>query len=258
MGQKSIFITGAANGIGRSTALHFARRGWFTGLADIDRNGLEQIATQIGRENCSLHPLDVTQPVATQNALRNFTELTGGRLHVLFNNAGIIHVGPFDSHTYEDYRRLIEVNVQGVINCTLSALPYLKQTAGARIINTSSAAALYGNPEIPVYAASKMAVRALTEGWSVAFRKYDIRVSDIMPIYVRTRMVDDYHHEYQNLQPHKITLRPEDVATVVWKAVHRYKLHWLIGQDTKVFARLLQWLPQPLVEPVLRMILKYK
>ena len=92
----------------------------------------------------------------------------------------------------------------------------------------------------------------------MAFQKYNIRVSDIMPIFVRTRMVDDYHQGYQNLQPQKVRLQPEDVAAIVWKAVHRYRLHWLIGRDTRLFARLLQWLPQPFVEPVLKNILKYE
>lgn len=258
MDQKSIFITGAANGIGRAAALHFAANGWFTGLADIDQAGLDALATEIGPKRCSVHRMDVTQPTEIQAALQAFANRTEGLLHVLFNNAGIIHVGPFDSHTHEDYQNLVEINLLGVIHTTLAALPYLKRTPGARIINTSSAAAIYGNPEIPVYAASKMGVRSLTEGWSVAFRKHDIRVSDIMPIFVRTRMVDDYHHEYANLQPDKVTLRPEDVAKIVWRAAHRYKLHWLIGWETKAYARLLQWLPQPLVEPVLRMVLKYE
>ena len=257
MNKKCVFITGAANGIGRATARLFAQKGWFVGMADIDLQGLEKLAAELGSESCFFQQTDICKPVEVAKSVAAFAKKTKDQLHLLFNNAGIIYVGEFESHSYEDYHNLIQVNLLGVINTTLAALPLLKKTTQARIINTSSAAALYGNPEISVYAASKMGVKGLTEGWSVAFRKYDIRVSDIMPIFVRTRMVDDYFHEYQNLQPEKVNLKAEDVAAAVWKATHTYKLHWLIGWETKAYARLLQWLPQIFVEPLLKNILKY-
>lgn len=257
--QKTIFITGAAQGIGRTTALMFAARGWFVGLFDVNKEGLEILAEQIGKENCCYMAIDVTEPESVKAAVELFSFRTRGRFDVLFNNAGIVEVGEFETIDIEVHRRIVEVNLLGVVNCITLALPYLKENkSGAKIINMSSASAIYGNPEISVYAATKSAVKSLTEGLNIALEKYNIKVCDILPIYVKTNMVKDFYEKYRNLKLEKVKLTAEDVAETVWKAVHKNRIHWLVGTDTKLFFFLAKLLPTSIVKMMTKKILKYE
>ncbi|SFE97082.1 SDR family oxidoreductase [Thermoflexibacter ruber] len=257
--QKTIFITGAAQGIGRTTALMFAARGWFVGLFDVNKEGLEILAEQIGKENCCYIAMDVTEPESVKAAVELFIFRTRGRFDVLFNNAGIVEVGDFETINIEVHRRIVEVNFLGVVNCITFALPYLKENkSGAKIINMSSASAIYGNPEISVYAATKSAIKSLTEGLNIALEKYNIKVCDILPIYVKTNMVRDYYQKYRNVKLEKVKLTAEDVAETVWKAAHKNRLHWLVGTDTKLFFFLAKLLPTSIVKMMTKKILKYE
>ena len=95
--KKSIFITGAASGIGRETALLFGKKGWFVGIVDVNEEGLKTLQSEIGEANCFSKFMDVTDSESVQKALTAFTEKTGGQLDVIFNNAGIIEFGHFES-----------------------------------------------------------------------------------------------------------------------------------------------------------------
>ena len=156
---RSIFITGAAAGIGRATARHFARRDWFVGLHDIDGAGLAQLADELravhGAPTVTTGELDVTDPDQFNDAVQAFLAVSGGRLDVLFNNAGILKMGNFDQVDPALQRKTVDVNVNGVINGVAAGLDALKATAtkygDARIINTASASAVYGIPELTVY-----------------------------------------------------------------------------------------------------------
>ncbi|GAB4184772.1 MAG: SDR family oxidoreductase [Thermoflexibacter sp.] len=257
--QKTIFITGAAQGIGKTTALMFAARGWFVGLFDVNKEGLEILAEQIGKENCCYMAIDVTEPESVKAAVELFIFRARGRFDVLFNNAGIVEVGDFETIDIESHRRIVEVNLLGVVNCITFALPYLKENkSGAKIINMSSASAIYGNPEISVYAATKSAIKSLTEGLNIALEKYNIKVCDILPIYVKTNMVTDYYQKYRNVKLEKVKLTAEDVAETVWKAAHKNRLHWLVGTDTKLFFFLAKLLPTSIVKMMTKKILKYE
>ena len=94
-GRKSIFITGAASGIGKATAKLFADRSWFVGLYDINEAGLKEVVDEIGAENCISARLDVRSRDDWAAAMKDFGEATDGRMDVLFNNAGIGRHGWF-------------------------------------------------------------------------------------------------------------------------------------------------------------------
>src|SRR5690349_20738010 len=113
-GRKAIFITGAASGIGRATALLFAGNGWFVGGYDRNTEGLKALAAEIGAANCITGELDVTDKPAFEAALAGFAAETGGRLDLLFNNAGIGRRGPFDQQPFEDILEVVRVNLIGV------------------------------------------------------------------------------------------------------------------------------------------------
>lgn len=242
MDRKSIFVTGAASGIGRETALLFAQKGWFVGITDIDAGGLATLETEIGSENCHREQLDVTDPENTRAALEAFARQAGGRMNLLFNNAGMVKFGRFEDVDLPVYHQIVEVNLKGILNCTHYALPYLKTTTGARIISMASTSAVYGVPELSVYSATKRAVLALTEALDLELEKYGIIVSDILVPYVNTPFLDGQEEVY-SIRKMGIKIEPVTVAHTVWKAAHQKKLHWKIGLPTYVLSAIFWLLP---------------
>ena len=111
-GRKSIFITGAASGIGLACAKRFASAGWFVGLSDIDKAGLKAALDAIGPGNGSIHPLDVRDREGWANALGEFGRETGGKADVLLNNAGVARFGVLEDLSDGDCDIQIDVNIR--------------------------------------------------------------------------------------------------------------------------------------------------
>lgn len=241
MAKKTIFITGAASGIGRETALLFARNGWYVGAADVNAHGLTVLASRLGEENCSTHIMDVTDCDAYCQAIEVFVAKTGGRIDVLFNNAGILQMGANESISLERQRRIVDININGVLNGIHLALHYLKCTPGAHIVTMCSSSSSYGTPELAVYSATKHAVRALTEALDIELERYGIVVSDIIVPYVNTGMVTEVDRLAHSVTTVGINVQPDQVATTVWRAAHGRKIHWKVHYSTHVFGGLF-WL----------------
>lgn len=248
--QKTIFITGAASGIGAETARFFAEKGWFCGLYDIDPVGLANIAGEVGAENCHAAHLDVRNRDNWKAAIRGFSESTRGQMHVLFNNAGIGRHGWFEAINGEDNDAVIDINVKGVINGVQAALPLLKATDNATIINTASTAGIVGAPRLAVYSASKFAVRGLTEALDAEFRDLGIRVKSLMPWFVDTPILDmgDSQHANQKmadeLRASGTRVYPVSMAAErVWEAVNGKDIHYMVGKDAERARFMSRWLP---------------
>ncbi len=233
---RSVFITGAAAGIGKAIAEHLHGQGWFVGLYDIDNKGVTKLASELG-ERCLAGALDVTDDDAWQAQLERFVTAAGGRLDALINNAGIIASGPFESIPMARHKAIADINFTGVMNGCHAALPYLKQTADSCVINMASASAIYGQPSLASYAASKFAVRGFTEGLNLEWQAHGIRVVDVWPIFVQTAMVENMNAK--SIQTMGVKLGPADVAKVVEKAIKAgpksSKVHWIVGTDAKLF-----------------------
>src|SRR5206468_2381539 len=138
---RAIFITGAASGIGRETALLFARRGWRVGATDMNEAGLDALATEVGGERWRTARLDV--------------------------------------------------------------------------------------PDLATYSATKFFIRGLTEALNLELERHGIVVSDLMPLYVDTPMVRDQAYRAGSLETFGARLKPEEIAEIVWQAVHGHKVHWV-------------------------------
>jgi len=241
--MKTIFITGAANGIGRATAELFWQQGWFVGAYDLDASRVMSWAAEKG-ERVIAGALDVTDATQWAPAIASFLAASEGRLDVLLNNAGILADGPFSDIPLEQQHAIIDVNVKGVMNGCYAAKPHLQ--AGARVISLCSASALYGAASVATYSASKFAVRGLTEALQVEWHADGIHVCDLMPIFVRTAMVDSMTkvHSTKTLGVH---LTAETVAATVLRAAteRRPQIHYLVGAQTRqlqIAARLLpEW-----------------
>ena len=244
--MKSIFITGAAQGIGKATAERFAREGWFVGLYDVNAEALDVLHTQLGAGRCIAESLDVTDAAAWQGALERFWNAAGGRLDVLLNNAGIAKSGAFQDIPLAAHHAIVEVNLKGVINGCHCGFEYLRRTEGSRLINLASASAIYGAADLASYSATKFAVRGLTEALDLEWRELGIRVSDLWPIFVQTAMVDGL--SLASIRSMGVSLTPNDVANTVWKAAnHRgHRVHWLVGAQTHGMYRAACFLPDRL------------
>lgn len=189
--RKAVFITGAASGIGLGTAQRFAKEGWFVGLADVNAAGLKAALDSIGGPpNGATYLLDVRDRSAWDDALSVFVAASGGRLDVLINNAGIASFGYLEDQSEDEVTRQLDINIKGVINGARAGLAHLKQTPGSQLINISSCASIYGAPKLSVYAATKFAVRGLSEALDIEFSRFGVGVKCIMPFFINTPILD--------------------------------------------------------------------
>ncbi len=241
---KRVFISGAAQGIGEAIARLFAQQGWTVGIYDVNQQQAETLVKEVG-QSAKAGYLDVSHYDQWQVALKNFTDWAGG-LDLLVNNAGILYSGDFEKTGIDQHHRTIDVNVKGVLNGCHAALPYLKQQKNARVINLSSASAIYGQADLVSYSASKFAVRGITEALDIEWAKYGIRVLDIMPLFVNTKMVTNM--EAGSIKNMGVHLQASDVAAaVLHAATSRQPLlatHHPVGLSTQVMYRLSGLSPQ--------------
>lgn len=246
MAKQTIFITGAASGIGRATAKLFAERGWFVGAADLDSKGLDSLRTEIGAENCFIATLDVTDKDAFDEVIQAFGEATDGRLDILYNNAGIGVTGFFEDIPFEKTLDVVRVNLIGVLNGIHAALPLLKQTPNSLCFSTSSSAATYGAPRLAVYAATKFAVKGLTEALAVELSRCGVRAADVLPGLIDTPILRNsplyVEGEVQPNEGRTIganaptegpfrLIQPVEVAQAVWDAYDSARMHWYVPDE---------------------------
>lgn len=244
MNRKSIFITGAGQGIGKATAERFAREGWFVGLYDVNAVAVNELSQQIGSDRSLAASLDVRDAEQWKTALESFWNGAGQRLDVLLNNAGIATSGAFQDIPLTDHHAIVDVNLNGVINGCHTSFPYLRRTQGARLINLSSASAIYGAAELASYSSTKFAVRGLTEALDLEWRELGIRVCDIWPLFVHTKMVDGL--SLNSMKSLGVRLTAEDMATTIWKAANHnggHRVHWRVGAQTHAMYQATCFLP---------------
>lgn len=243
MSRPAIFITGAAAGIGRATAEKFASEGWFVGLYDIAGGAVEALRAQLGPDQTCGGPLDVTDAAAFSAALAAFWQASGQRLDVMFNCAGILSTGAFAEMPLARHQQIVDINLKGTLNGAHAAFPYLRQTRRsthrACLINMASASAIYGPPAFASYAASKFAVKGLSEALSIEWARDGIRVMDLLPLFVATAMVGSLAQPPPSIGRLGVRLAAADIALAVWRAAHWRlwpRVHWYPGWQTRVLA----------------------
>ena len=234
-GRKSIFITGAASGMGRETALLFAEKGWFVGAYDVNRQGLDTLRDQVGEASGIFEELDVTQQAAWSSAVDKFGVATGGSLDLLFNNAGIGTGGLLDEQSWDDVMSIVNVNFIGVMLGVRTGVPLLKNTPGSLCLITSSSSAIFGTAGIPVYSATKHAVRGLTEALSIELKRYGVRAADLLPGLIDTPLLSDGMRQMAPSEGMWRLVKPREVAETVWDAYGADKLHWYIPEELRDF-----------------------
>lgn len=226
--MKTVVITGAARGIGRACALAFRERGWFVVAVDVDDAGLATLAPLLGANGNggvgAVAHTDVTDYAAVSAAVE--VAVARGGLDAFVNNAGVLSFGAFvDVDSAVDIaraQRMVSINVAGVVNGARAALPALRKTGGT-LVSLSSAAAIYGTPDLAVYSATKAFVSSLTEGLAIEeSRRPDgdrARVVDVLPGFVDTDMVRVEQKGSRLVERLGVKLKPEDVARAIVDAV---------------------------------------
>jgi short-subunit dehydrogenase len=235
----SVLISGAGRGIGRATAELFLSRGWRVGMYDVDPDAVAEAAA--GREGTRHGVLDVRDADQWRAVLQEFCG--DGGLDVLVNNAGVLSSGPFTDIDLDSHRRMVDINVTGVVNGAAVAHSFLRRSPGSLLLNLCSASALYGQPTLATYGATKAAVKSLTEALDIEWRRDGIRVRSLLPLFVATEMVSRDGVRAASVSSLGVRLTAGDVAEAAWRVVHERRRplaspHRPVGRQTKALAAL--------------------
>jgi NAD(P)-dependent dehydrogenase (short-subunit alcohol dehydrogenase family) len=189
---KRALITGGASGIGRATALLFAREGAAVSVVDLDQAGGQTVAQAIvdGGGRAIFLACDVSLAADCQRAVQETVDELGG-LDILFNNAGIIRRATVVETTEAEWDRVMAVNVKSIFLLSKYAIPFMAQAGGGVIINTASGWGLAGGRRAAAYCASKGAVVLLTKAMALDHGEQNIRVNCICPGDTDTPMLRD-------------------------------------------------------------------
>jgi NAD(P)-dependent dehydrogenase (short-subunit alcohol dehydrogenase family) len=190
---KVALVTGGTSGIGRATAIEFARAGAKVVLSGRrEKEGAQVVAEikKLGGEAAFVRA-DVAKE-ADVKAMVKFTVDKFGKIDIAFNNAGAEWKGPLDQATEAEYRRVFDTNVWGVLNSMRHEIPMMLKNGGGAIVNTSSVAGHVGLAQVSVYIASKHAVEGLTKSAALEFAKKNIRINAVAPGPIATEMFDRF------------------------------------------------------------------
>jgi len=224
---KSALITGCSSGIGRATALAFARAGAIVTCADVDQKGGETTVALIreAHGNAEFVQADVTDANQVQALIARVVK-AHGRLDCAFNNAGI-EGDVIEIHEVSDrnFERVMAVNVRGVWLCMKYEIRQMRKQGSGAIVNTASVAGLAGFPSLSIYVASKHAVVGLTKSAAVECAQAGIRVNAVCPGPVDTPMMERIagnegqatRKDFEAIVPMRRYATPQEIAAnVVW------------------------------------------
>jgi NADP-dependent 3-hydroxy acid dehydrogenase YdfG len=188
---KVAIVTGASSGIGEATAVGLAAEGAQVVLAARRGDRLEKLAQDIAQQGGKALPVitDVTDEAQIRHMVGQ-VKAEFGRVDILVNNAGVMLLGPIDGADTEEWRRMININVLGLMYATHAVLPLMKEQGAGHIVNISSVAGRTASANVAVYNASKWAVCAFSEALRQEVSKEKIRVTVIEPGAVVTELAD--------------------------------------------------------------------
>jgi NADP-dependent 3-hydroxy acid dehydrogenase YdfG len=188
---KVLVITGASSGMGEAAAKHLSQLGATVVLGARRADRIEKLAKEINDKGGKA--LAIAMDVTQREQVRKLVDATVqqfGRVDVLLNNAGIMPLSLVESLHVDEWDKMIDVNLKGVLNGIAAVLPYMKEQKSGQIINTSSVAGHKVFSGSAVYSATKFAVRALTEGLRMEVKPYNIRTTIVCPGAVKTELLE--------------------------------------------------------------------
>jgi NAD(P)-dependent dehydrogenase (short-subunit alcohol dehydrogenase family) len=241
--QKTIFITGASSGLGKTTAKLFQSKGWNV-IATMRNPENETELTQL--ENITVVKLDVSKNKEVEKTIAEVLE--NHSINVVLNNAGYGLIGPLEAFTDEQIQKQIETNLMGVIRVTKAFTPYFREKKDGVLINITSTFGLMGFPTCSIYSATKFAVDGFSESLGYELAQFGIKVKVVAPGGIQTdfagRSLDGAFHEsygkliskvQEGYSPEQIAnySKPEDIAEVIFEAATdgKTQLRYVAGKD---------------------------
>lgn len=222
--RKVVLVTGASSGIGEATALHLAAHGMHLVLGARRTDRLEALAARIRAAGGSaiVQALDVTN-LDSMQAFANVALDTFGRIDVIVNNAGVMPLSKLDALKIDEWNRMIDVNVRGVLHGIAAVLPVMQRQRSGQVINLASIGAYAVSPTAAVYCATKFAVAAITEGLRQEVGG-DIRVTLVSPGVVESELADSIsdpggREEMRTFR--SIAIKPEAIARTIRFAIEQ-------------------------------------
>ncbi|AGA28352.1 SDR family oxidoreductase [Singulisphaera acidiphila] len=187
--QKVVVITGASSGIGEATAMHLARHGARVVVGARRTDRLEKLVSAIraGGGTAEYQAVDVTKREQVE-ALVRLAKAKFGRVDVVVNNAGIMPLSPLEALKVDEWDRMIDVNIKGLLYGIAAGMPVFKEQKAGHFVNVSSIGGHFVVPTAAVYCATKFAVRAISDGLRQESR--DVRVTIISPGVVESELAD--------------------------------------------------------------------
>jgi 2-keto-3-deoxy-L-fuconate dehydrogenase len=222
--EKKVVVTGGGSGIGKATALLFAKQGAEVHVVDLNEDAANTTATEILENGgkAVVQPCDVTNQQQVKNLFNTIS-----RIDVLVNSAGVSHIGNVENTPESDFDRIYNVNVKGVYNCLQAAVSLMKQNKGGVILNLASIANNVGLPDRFAYSMSKGAVYAMTLSVAKDYINEGVRCNCISPARVHTPFVDGFlaknypgrekemYEKLSKTQPIGRMAKPEEIAYLI-------------------------------------------
>lgn len=188
LNEKVAIITGGANGLGLAAAKRFIDEGAKVIVADFNTEAGGQ-AVQVLGDAASFIQVDVAKHDSVVQMAKTVVDQYG-KIDILINNAGITRDAMLHKMTEDQFDAVIDVNLKGVFNCTQAVVPYMREAAYGRIINTSSVVGLFGNIGQTNYAAAKAGILGMTKTWAKELGRKNITVNAVAPGFMRTAMLN--------------------------------------------------------------------
>lgn len=219
---KVVLVTGASSGIGAATAIKLASNGAKVGLAARRADRLNDIVAKIKSDGGQAIALEM-DVVDSASVTKGVETLAGefGTVDIVFNNAGLMPLSDMDMLQTDEWNRMVDVNIKGVLNTTAAVLPYMIKQKSGHVVNTSSIAGRKVFAGLSVYCATKHAITALSDGMRMEMgKKHNIRVTCIQPGAVETELYDQIadpaaRQQMEDLKTQMEFLKAEDIAETV-------------------------------------------
>ena len=219
--SRVVLVTGASSGIGEAVARHLAARGHAVVLGARRIERLQRLSDELGGQGLrvSCHPLDVTRLEEVQTFV-NFAEKTYGPVDVMVNNAGVMPLSVLSALKVDEWDRMIDVNIRGVLHGIAAVLPGMEMRGRGQVINVSSIGGHTVSPTAAVYCATKFAVRAISDGLRQETDR--IRVTVISPGVVESELADsisdvDAREAMKSFR--RVAIQPDAIARAIAYAI---------------------------------------